>query len=275
MPSLSKRKSLVIEWVPLIAACSATSWWFSKWQELSAESTSENMWQQLLELLHNGGFESLVFGFLTWLCWIFVLFKITGVDAKHPATMLTNVWFSTAHCVLAIWIGWFHVYEPDWSMNYENRRSSALFCGFTITYMWADLYMMVCMDLPVAKDIVLHHCVCILGIWYAFTSTHQTQLADTIIVYESTGFMFNMYHLLIHFKFGKTHWLFLTNGVLFVMAFTYFRIYLGSALAIHFVYDPMVESRVFVLIALLFHSISLYWYYFIMGELVTLTKTIL
>jgi len=228
-----------------------------------------------MALLHNGGCESLVFGFITWLSLIFVVFQITGVDAKHPPDMLANVIFSTTHCILAIFIGWFYVYEPDWSQNHDNRRTSALFCGFTMTYMFADLYFMLCSDLPYNFQIVTHHCICISGIYYAFTSTHMTQLADTIIIYESTGLMFNMKHLLDHFNFSESHWLSIINGIAFVIAFTYFRIYLGSALAIHFIYDPNVESNMFVLIANVFHLISLYWYYLIISKVVTIAHKVL
>jgi len=127
---------------------------------------------------------------------------------------------------------------------------------------------MLCMDIPKDVEIITHHILCITGIYYALTSTHMTQLADTIIIYESTGFMFNMHNLLEYFNFSSTHWLYLTNGAMFVIAFTYFRMYLGSALAIHFMNDSKVESRLFVLIATLFHSISLYWYYLIISEMV-------
>jgi len=122
---------------------------------------------------------------------------------------------------------------------------------------------------------VTHHCICITGIYYALTSTHMTQLADTIIIYESTGLMFNMLHLLLHFNFSERHWLFLINGFAFIMAFTYFRIYLGSALAIHFIYDNKVESIVFVLIATSFHAISVYWYYLIVSKLLSIARKVL
>merc|ERR1719447_2449496 len=140
-----------------------------------------------------------------------------------------------------------------------------------MTYMFADLYFMLCSDLTYNLEIVLHHCICITGTIYALTSTHMTQLADTIIIYESTGLMFNMLHLLEHFKVSERNWLFLVNGFAFVIAFTYFRIYLGTALAIHFIYDDKVESSVFVLIATLFHSISIYWYYLMISKVLIVT----
>jgi hypothetical protein len=134
--------------------------------------------------------------------------------------------------------------------------------------MFTDLYLMLCMNMPKDLEIITHHFLCITGIYYALTSTHMTQLADTIIIYESTGFMFNMHHLLVYFNFSPSHWLYLSNGATFVVAFTYFRMYLGSALAIHFMHDEKVESRVFVLIATLFHAMSVYWYYLIISEMV-------
>jgi len=103
----------------------------------------------------------------------------------------------------------------------------------------------------------------------------MTQLADTIIIYESTGFMYNMLHLLEHFNVSETDGLFLVNGVAFTIAFTYFRIYLGTALAIHFIYDNKVESSVFVLIATLFHSISIYWYYLMISKVLSVTHKML
>jgi len=273
--ALINDRQLIIEHVPLLATCSAAIWWLTKLSKLSTNPANEFVCEQMMDLLHNGGCESVLIGFITWLSWIFVVFRITGVDAKHPPDMLANVIFSTAHCIIAIYVGWFYVYEPDWSLNHENRRSSALFCGFSMTYMFADLYFMLCTGLPYNLEIVIHHCICITGIFYALTSTHMTQLADTIIIYESTGFMFNMQHLFEHFKVSERHWLFLLNGFAFVIAFTYFRIYLGSALAFHFIYDDKVESSMFLLIATLFHSISIYWYYLIISKVVSVTYKLL
>lgn len=142
------RRHMMLEYIPLLATCLAASWWWSKWSEVRGQSASGNRCWLMMEVILKGGAESLVFGFFTWLSWIFVIFQITSVDAKHPPNVVSSLCLSSAHVTVAIFIGWFYIYEPDWSRNHENREISALFCGFTLTYMIADLYMMYCTDSP-------------------------------------------------------------------------------------------------------------------------------
>lgn len=192
--------------------------------------------------------------------------------------MFENVIFSAVHCVLALCIGWGWVYESDWSRNHENRRNPALFCGFCFSYMFADLYMMRCMMLGgymLDKSIVLHHMLCIVGLCFAFTSTHQTQLSSTIILYETTGISVNIHYMLVELNVASSHWFYVLNGVSLFVCFTYFRMYLGTWLMLHFVFDKKVESSEFVLSAVLFHSLSVYWYFLIISEMIrTLYKNI-
>jgi len=266
---------IMTEYVPCIATCLAVSWWWRKYIEARALTTRKNLCNirnltsTILHLVHKGGIESIVFAFLTWLAWLFVVFLITGVSADRPPSMFENVIFSTLHCVLALVFGWGWVWEHDWSKNHENRRNSAVFCGFCLTYMFSDLYMIRCMMLGgyvLDKSILVHHTLCILGLYYAFTTTHQTQLSNTITLYETTGISINLHYLLVDLNISSSHWLFVLNGVSILVCFTFFRIYLGTKLALHFILDPKVESFSFVLSAVLFHSVSFYWYYLLLRE---------
>jgi len=158
----------------------------------------------------------------------------------------------------------------------RTGKRSALFCGFSFTYMLTDLYMMYCVGEPSWEStIVLHHTLCIAGLSFALFSTHQTQLADTIILYESTGPLFHAHHYLLYLNVERSNLLFLLNGFAFFVAFAYFRIYLGSALAIHFIRDKKAKNSLFVLISILFHSLSLYWFYIILCEMCSVLCSLL
>jgi len=142
--------------------------------------------------------------------------------------------------------------------------------------MLTDLYMMYCVGEPSWEStIVLHHSLCIAGLSFALVSTHQTQLADTIILYESTGPLFHVHNLLLHFNVERTNLLFMVNGFAFFVAFAYFRIYIGSSLAIHFIRDKKVKNSLFVLISILFHTLSLYWFYIILCEMYSVLCSLL
>lgn len=252
----------MLEYIPLLATCSAATWWWSKWSEVRAQSESGNRCRLLMEVVLKGGGESLIFGFFTWISWIFVIFQIHSVDAQHPPNIISGLILSTAHVIVAMLIGWFYVYEPDWSRNHENRKSSALFCGFTMTYMLTDLYMMYC-TVPPSLTLWLHHFLSIFGTFCALNLTHQTFIANCTIIYETTGLAYNLHQLLEHLNVARTHWLFLINGFTFVGLFTYFRIYLGSAICINFLSEDKIESLLFRLLLVLFQSINVYWYYII------------
>lgn len=106
----------------------------------------------------------------------------------------------------------------------------------------------------------MHHSLCIFGTYCALNITHQTYLANLIIIYETTGIAYNLHLLLEYLNVAKTHWLFMINGFTFVGLFTYFRMYLGTAICINFLFGDKIESLLYRLVVILFQSISVYWY---------------
>lgn len=270
------QEEILVQLLPATGGAIAALWWgamfieykqrsskfFRKVKLLKHPNSTEvkhNPDVTFIDLLHSKGLEGLIAGFITWMGWLHIVISIygpTNIDWERA-----NVVFSTVHCFLSLFLGWLFVYQRDWSKTHENTPKCAVFCCFTLSYMFADLYI-INIHRDSSPTIIFHHFICSFSLIWALCSHYQSQLANTVILYESTGLNFNMIHWLLANGFKDDHPYYIANGAIFFATFAFFRMFLGTWSTWTFV-NNWSENRpgiFFKMQSIAFHLLSVYWF---------------
>jgi len=225
--------------------------------------------QTLMKTLHSYMIMSTVLMLASWFGMLW-LADLTGHSAE-----LVNVYVSTAHCVLAVGIGWGYIYEPNWDWKKLNSKRpwADVFCCFSLSYMIWDIstIFMFYGFRGWFDEILFHHLLCIGGLLHVLMcDRYQVALSNTITMFETTGPFFNAV-IYLHETGISATWpmLFVVTNVLLVLTFTYFRMFMGLPYTYKFLSHPSATyGPAFSLKAICFTfvGLSVYWYCVIMGK---------